>query len=70
MKQTYALSSVIANQFEVEREQTGAAEVAEPPQPAAFLGSPEAACITGAILPVAGGRLAGMNVIIEDLAPQ
>jgi NAD(P)-dependent dehydrogenase (short-subunit alcohol dehydrogenase family) len=31
-----------------------------------FLGAPEAAYISGAILPVDGGLLAGMNVMIED----
>ncbi|HZY48466.1 MAG TPA: glucose 1-dehydrogenase [Devosia sp.] len=43
--------------------------VAEPEDVAmavAFLGSSEAAYISGAVLPVDGGLLAGMNVMIED----
>jgi len=43
--------------------------VAEPEDVAmavAFLGSAEAAYISGAVLPVDGGLLAGMNVMIED----
>lgn len=34
-----------------------------------FLGSDEAAYISGAILPVDGGLLAGMNVMIDELGP-
>ena len=33
----------------------------------AILGSDEAACITGVALPVDGGLLAGMNIMIEEL---
>ena len=43
--------------------------VAEPEDVAmavAFLGSSEAAYISGAVLPVDGGLLAGMNVMIEE----
>ena len=35
-------------------------------QAVAFLGSPEAAYISGAVLPVDGALLAGMNVMIDD----
>lgn len=43
--------------------------VAEPEdvaQAVAFLGAPEAAYISGAVLPVDGGLLAGMGVMIDD----
>jgi NAD(P)-dependent dehydrogenase (short-subunit alcohol dehydrogenase family) len=46
-----------------------AGRVAEPSDIAeavAFLGSPAAAYISGAVLPVDGGLLAGMNVMIDD----